>query len=126
MPIKVKEVDGPVKFKLVVSKRKLREIAMLKELTWNYVIQSASLATLQFGQRKIIRDLFEIYSNAVSDKKKRNIIPPWFSLPDPLPSKDSEIARLAADIVSTLTDRQAHIQYMRLKGMAPGSVRDWT
>ena len=126
MPIDVKEVDSPVKFKLDISKRHLREIAMLKELTWHYVIQSASLATLQFGQRKIIRDLFEIYADAVSDKKKRNIIPPWFALPDQLPTKDSEIARLAADIVSTLTDRQAHVQYMRLKGITPGSIRDWT
>ena len=36
-----------------------KQVTMLKELTWHYVINAPSLATEQHGQRKVIRGLFE-------------------------------------------------------------------
>jgi dGTP triphosphohydrolase len=37
---------------------------MLKELTWRYVIQNPALETQQYGQRRVIMDLFHIFADA--------------------------------------------------------------
>ena len=36
---------------------------MLKELTWTYVIEAVSLAGRQQGQKRVIDELFSIFSN---------------------------------------------------------------
>ena len=99
-------------------------LAMLKELTWHYVIRRPALATQQAGQKKIIEGLFKIYSDALA-RGDFNLIPPWFKVDRTALQTDAQIARMSGDIISTLTDGQAHLQYLRLNGIAPGSIRDW-
>ena len=46
---------------------------MLKELTWVYIIEAPSLISQQYGQRQVIKKLFEIYMDAASCQKHRNL-----------------------------------------------------
>jgi dGTPase len=58
---------------VVVDATSQREIAMLKELVWVYVIHNPALATQQVGQREVIRSLFErFYRAAVRDTNGRS------------------------------------------------------
>jgi dGTPase len=52
-----------------------REITLLKQLTWFYVIENSALAEQQHGQQRMISDLFEIYCNEVESSKAK-VIPP--------------------------------------------------
>ncbi|MGA7219970.1 MAG: hypothetical protein WBX38_16765, partial [Candidatus Sulfotelmatobacter sp.] len=58
-----KPSDKSQPFVKILRSKKL-EVRMLKALTWFYVIYNPALATQQFGQRKIIRELFQILGNA--------------------------------------------------------------
>ena len=55
----------------------LTQVALLKELTWVYVIDNPALAGHQFGQRKVIRTLFEIFSDAARHRDWA-LFPPQF------------------------------------------------
>ena len=105
------------------------ELFVFKQLTWYYVINDSALATQQFGQRKIIRHLFETFN----DEAKRR-------LPDLFPSgyreqvtelfRDVEDAppderiRLVTDLLAGMTESQAISMYQRLTGMSLGTVLD--
>lgn len=41
-----------------------KEVIVLKELTWRYVIQNPALETQQYGQRRVVRELFDIFADA--------------------------------------------------------------
>jgi dGTPase len=94
------------------------ETTLLKQLTWHYVIENPSLAIQQFGFKKVIKDLFQVYN----DKKNDRLVPPllWFTRDD-----NASQARIAADIVSSMTDSQALNLHKRLFGISPGSVSEW-
>ena len=47
-----------------------REITMLKQLTWYYVIHRPSLAAQQFGQRRVVGDLFDIIHEASLETRR--------------------------------------------------------
>ncbi len=99
-----------------------REVKMLKQLNWHYVIESSALKTQQFGYRSIIRRLFEIYADP--DPSTISLIPPWIVAElEENPGKDPN--RMAADIISSLTDYQAIRLFERLSGRNSGSIRDW-
>lgn len=109
------------------------EIRFLQNLVWTHVIQSPRLATQQHGQRKIIRELYAIYREALGTSDARSIVPGAFRRQvdtlDAAPEPDSSeraagVARLAADIVASFTDAQAVSVYRRLTGVAPGSITD--
>jgi dGTPase len=106
------------------------QVALLKELTWCYVIQNPALAALQCGQRRVIRTLFAIYTEA-ADRQEGPICPARFrddalELADQhggkLPS--GERARLVADVIASLTDQQALLLFQRLTGLSSGPVLD--
>src|SRR5690606_37912473 len=50
------------------------EIKLLKSLMWRYVYAHPSLQTHQFGQRQIIRKLFDFLHEAIQ-KQERGLIP---------------------------------------------------
>ena len=50
------------------------EIAILKELMWHFVIEGPALATMQYGLRRILADLFEILLHDAMDRG--TILPP--------------------------------------------------
>ena len=105
-------------------------VKILKELTWEYVIDNPALATQQYGQRKLISDLFFIFQDAAL-KSDFNIFPPMFSehMRAALPTmgddaKKREIARTVSDYISGMTERQAIEIHQRLTGASLGSVLD--
>jgi dGTPase len=85
-----------------------REITMLKQLTWFYVIQRPSLAAQQKGQRRVIRELFEILHDASA--KNHDMLPPgaWEHYQrekaDGLHSEEALRARLAGDVICSLSE----------------------
>ena len=98
----------------------VKEVAMLKELTWTYVIKAPSLAAHQHGQRRVIHELFQILCEAALNRRTRKILPIFYQqqMEDCL---DSEVKRLVVDLIAGMTERQAVAMHQRLKGLAPGS-----
>lgn len=94
------------------------ETELLKQLTWHYVIENPSLAIQQFGFKKVINDLFQVYNDGGNDR----LVPPLlrFTRDD-----NASQARIAADIISSMTDSQALNLHKRLFGISPGSVSEW-
>lgn len=113
---------------VTISPREKIEVAILKALTWFYVIYNPSLATQQYGQRKIIRELFHIFGNAAVSKKdeERNIIP--FAFQEAFRQADgdnSAVVRLVADLIAGMTEQGLVKLYKRLTGTDMGSVLDY-
>jgi dGTPase len=99
-----------------------REVAMLKELTWVYVIEAPSLISQQFGQRRAIRKLFEIYMNASRDAKWRNLFPAYFrEAIEEANGDEKQIKRTVIDLIAGMTEDQALAMYNRLIGVSVGS-----
>jgi dGTPase len=101
------------------------EISMWKQLTWHYVIHNPSLATQQYGQRRVVRGLFEIFVEAAKSEQ-------WHMFPvssreqleDPAtePRSNEDLVRVVADMIAGLTEQQAVHLYQRLTGVAFGSI----
>lgn len=107
---------------------KLRvEVDLLKELMRYYVFENPALLGQQFGQRRVIKDLFAIfYEAAQSGSATSGLIPPPFcdTLKKIKGTAKRERARLVADLIASMTEQQALLLHQRLTGIAPGSVRD--
>jgi dGTPase len=108
------------------------EIDLLKQLTWQYVILNPGLAAQQYGQRRIIRDLFTIFleaANANPAASVRRVLPNAFegalaALEEKGPPTKRERIRIAADAVASLTEQQALDMHRRLTGYDARSVLD--
>jgi dGTPase len=99
-----------------------KEVVILKEMTWHYVILNPSLVTLQFGQRNVIRKLFTIF-NWAARKSNLAIFP--YAYRDLLADAGNNPTlktRLVCDYISGMTERQAFGTYDRLTGASRGSV----
>ena len=100
------------------------EVKILKELTWEYVINSPALATQQYGQRRLVAELFEILTGAAS-QSDFSIFPPRFSEHlEETEASERHIIRTVADYISGMTERQAIELHQRLTGASLGSVLD--
>ena len=105
------------------------ELFVFKQLTWHYVINNSALSAQQFGQRRIISQLFEILHDA-SEKGQVDIFPPRFrERMEGLPTSDASIlkeerTRVIADLIAGLTENQAVALYQRLTGVWLGTVLD--
>lgn len=99
-----------------------KEVLMWKELTWHYVILSPDLAGRQHGQRRIVRDLFEIYLEA-GQRKRLTLFP--FAVRDEIDRAQNSkplIIRAIADFISGMTERQAIDTHHTLTGVKIGSI----
>jgi dGTPase len=107
------------------------EVAILKQLTWHYVILRSSLATQQRGHRTIVRDLFGTYLQATQSKDRR-VIPTSHveslkrmeAAAENAADRRRVRARVVADLIAGLTEEQAIRLHARLTGRAIGSVMD--
>jgi dGTPase len=106
------------------------EVEMLKELTWRYVIKNPSLATQQHGQRRVIRELFEMYMEAAHSGN-------WTMFPEGYAEefklteenaqdKDQGKTRIVVDLIASMTEQQALKMHQKLTGISLGSVLDPT
>ena len=102
-----------------------KEVFMFQQLTWHYVILNPSLATLQQAQRRMIRELFEIFTSAASDQRQLTIFP--FGIREEIEGAGRAkelVVRTVGDFLSGLTERQVVNLHRRLMGASVGSVLD--
>ena len=99
------------------------EIFVLKQLTWHYVIDNVALASQQYGQRRIIRELFEIFADAC-ESGQLDIFPPSHRelLEQTGNGTKGSRLRIVADLLSGMTEQQAIAMHQRLTGVSLGTV----
>lgn len=97
------------------------EIRILKQITRDYVIGSPALKAQQVGQARIIEDLFNLIFDH-SDGKLPGFLPEKLRYLFDL--SDRNMARFAADCISSMTESEATRLHARLTGLDSGSVFD--
>lgn len=111
---------------ILVGEQHKNEVAILKELTWSYVIRNPELAGIQYGQKKIIKELFRVFADAINEGN-------WYLLPpyaqercrtqyEEQKNNPALLLRLVADIISGLTEMQATAAYQRFTGQQVGTM----
>jgi dGTPase len=120
--------DPVTTWRVDISPVRRLEIDFLKRLVWVFVIANSRLATVQAGQRRVVRDLVEFYVDAIK-RTKLDALPPLFredaevvTLIEGADSK--EAVRLAIDMVATLADEQATRLARRITGLDVGSIHE--
>ena len=108
---------------VTIDRRRRAEVAVLKELTWFYVINRPSLAVLQHGQRQAIEGLFAAYKDAV-ERDQLRLFPPFEQ--QRLREARTEPARLRiiVDYIAGMTEERAIELHRRLSGISSGSLLD--
>jgi dGTPase len=121
-----------------VTKAARHEVMLLKQLTWQYVVNNPSLATIQEGQMAVIDTVFTILTRWLEKEKEQGVT---HRLPGRLRSLDQALhddeaamdvlsdaparhARVVADYICELTEDQVLDLYRRLCGSASKSVLD--
>ena len=110
------------------------DIKVLKALTTTYVIDSPAVQTQRYGQRRIIRSLFEIYleeaTRPTSSRADRlmhlQIFPPLYQerICD-IPIEDvPSLKRQIADLIASMAETQVVDTFQKLTGLSQGSVID--
>lgn len=108
-----KESDRTVE----IDKELQFEIEMLKQLTWHYVILQPELATVQHGQRRLIRELFETLSDEVTlpvAKTKTKLFPAFFEEQLKKANDHGSRVRLVVDLISGMTEKEVVNFYQKL------------
>lgn len=101
-----------------------KEVFMLKQLTWSYVILDAKLATQQHGQRRIIRELFDVYGQAAIEGRDLTVFPPGIREQIERSPRQEPRIRLVSDFISGMSERQAVVVHHKLTGTSLGSILD--
>ena len=91
-----------------------REVTVLKQLTWHYVIEDSRLTSGQYGKRKVIGTLFDIFANAASSRPDWKLFPPAYQ--EQLQDKRCSAARTAADYIASMGEQRAVELYTELLG----------
>jgi len=107
---------------VVIEKDASDEVRLLKYFARHYVIGLPALHAQQYGQKRIIRDLFSIFL-AEGKAGNFNLFPARLQYIWEDNSGDKP-ARLAADCVASLTENEAYQLHGRLMGTESGLVLD--
>lgn len=110
--------------RLHVAPRLRSEVSGLKGLMRFYVYEAPALVAQQFGQRRLVRELFEILLNAAHSRAPAGIIPPPFNEQLERADTPTEKVRLAMDVIASLTEHQAVTYHARLTGSSLGFFAD--
>lgn len=97
------------------------DVKLLKGLTEHYVIQHPRVVSVRAGQRRMLETLFSIYVEVIGSKEHRDRVLLPQAIRDRRNNGDSS-QRLAADLLSSMTERQVVQTYQRLMGFVPGPV----
>lgn len=119
--------------RLVIDSAVRHEVMLLKQLTWQYVVNSPALATLQKGQTHIIESLFCMLSDWLTKERQVHRLPTRLqrihdtvrsddAMTGVLAAPDAIAARTAADYIAGLTEEQAVDLYRRLYGLSSRSI----
>jgi dGTPase len=103
-----------------------REVAILKQLTWCYVIEAPSLAIQQYAQKNMIRYLFGVFVQE-SSNNPCHLLPPYYrerlkAIPLSEPQHGVGVKRIVADLIAGMTEAQVTAIYQRLNGIVTGSA----
>jgi dGTPase len=96
-----------------------KEVAILKELTWTYVIEAPAQSLQREGQRAVIRRLFEIYSEASGSEKSWSIFPVYYREELRNTSTAAERKRTVIDLIAGMTEPQVTEAYRQVMGAWP-------
>jgi len=115
---------------LKYNRNREEELKFLQRIVWSYVISNPRLATQRYGQKRIVKTLFEIYLEAIGDRDL-SFIPSRF-VKEFLEIEENygntemnqEKIRMAVDIIAGLSEAEAVLQYRRLTGISQGSFMD--
>jgi dGTPase len=100
------------------------QIALLKQLTWFYVIESPGLAAQQHAHRQVIRYLFNAFLQETRRSPSR-LLPPYYrERLKKVQDTPSEVRRVVVDLIAGMTESQALLTYQRLNGIVHGSALD--
>jgi dGTPase len=127
--IKLNAGDGP---RLIVAPELREEVAILKGLMRFYVYGHSALVAQQYGQRQIVKRLFEIlFDSSQPGSRHSRIIPAPFDESmksindaDTGAVHQTERVRLVMDIIASMTEQQTVAFHQRLTGTSPGSILD--
>jgi dGTPase len=102
------------------------EVDTLKLVMKHFVFGHPALSAQQHGQRRVIRELFTTFWSAANSAKdqERKILPMQFRELLSNASDKTARARLVADLIAGLTERDAISIHQRLTGTALGTVLD--
>ena len=118
-------IENNSRLELNIDEDLLKEIKILKRLTFYYVVENSNLRAQQYGQKRIIEKLFsELEEQSKSDAYYHNIIPHPFR--GRLENTNSEMERIRTivDLICSMTEQQAIDIYGRITGTNPGSLRE--
>lgn len=118
--VSVVRSDGDT-FVVAIDPVKEREVQLLKGLTWYYVINSPALTSQRFGQRSLIRALFEILSEAARSDRDVHIFPPFYREMLDAAGHHHERLRVVADYIAAMSEGQVVEIHERLTGQSLGS-----
>jgi dGTPase len=107
-----------------ISTKARDQVNLLKQLTRIYVVENPSLETQQYGQRRVVRDLFEIYEKAATSKTDLGVFPMGYREEIQVTDDREEQIRIVADAIALMTEQQLLKTHRRLTGLSPGSVMD--
>lgn len=98
-----------------------KEVAILKELTWTYVIEAPALAAQRVGQQAVISRLFEVYAAAAESDEKWGLFPNYYR--DVLKERPSrnQVIRLVVDLIAGMTEPQAIATFRQFNGAWPST-----
>lgn len=98
----------------------------LQRLVWDYVILNPRLATQQAGQEKIVSTLAHFFKDNLTHKRPDRIPSRFRKTAEELINEkaDRKLARLAIDIVASLTESEAISLFKRVTGQHQGSILD--
>lgn len=115
-------VDG-----LSIARPARVQAELLKQLTKHFVVENASLATQQHGQRRVVRELFLVYVKALREGRKQLFPPRVQSEVEAvlaLGTQTAQLMRVVADVVAGMTEAQAVRLHQRLSGTEFGPLLD--
>lgn len=125
MKTRIQENDGDGRA-IVIDVGHEMEIFLLKQLTRFFVIHNPKLASQQYGKAQVIRGLFGVLLDASGKDRRRwrDILPNRCKeeLENVGDDDDASRVRLVADVVSSLSDREALTLHRRFLGTEPGSA----
>lgn len=100
----------------VINAQVRREVEVLKQFAWEYVILDPRLALPQQGQRKAIRTVFERLLDAAG-KGDAHLFPARFRVIQDSGSANANV-RHVADCIASMTERELIHFYRSLEGVA--------
>lgn len=119
---------------LDINRTQRVEVYVLKSLMKYYVFLNPALRGVQWGQRRVVSELFDLFADALEEagsKPPMEIVPvaereQYLELRGQAPPATLQAlaARFAADAVASLTEAQAMALHARLTGNRPGFVWD--